>query len=99
MVPGLKKHTSFADRVSHIFGIGSNNKKANIIACSEAPIDLFKLLNENDDFASTNNTESTRVLQEMRRKYQNIRLENRMLFTNIKVIDQFLSIRLKWPVF
>ena len=98
MVPGLKKHTSFADRVSHIFGIGSNSKKANIIASSEAPIDLFKLLNENDDFASTNNTESTRVLQEMRRRYQNIRLENRMLFTNIKVSCQFSSIKLKWSV-
>ena len=81
-MPGLKKHTSFADRVSNIFGIGGNNKKGNVIAYSEAPIDLFKLLNENDDFASSDETESSRALQEMRRKYQNIRLENRMLFMN-----------------
>ena len=85
VVPGLKKHTSFADRVSNMFGIGNNNKKANVIAYSEAPIDLFKLLNDNDDFASSNNTESSRAVQDMRRRYQNIRLENRMLFMNTKV--------------
>ena len=86
VVPGIKKHTSFADRVSHIFGIGGNNKKGNLIAYSEAPIDLFKLLHENDDFASSDSAESSRAIQEMKRKYQNIRLENRMLFMdNTKV--------------
>ena len=89
VVPGLKKHTSFADRVSHIFGIGNSSKKANVIAYSEAPVDLFKLLNENDDFASSNTTESSQAQQEMRRRYQNIRLENRLLFMNTKVTKPY----------
>lgn len=84
VVPGLKKHTSFADRVSNMFGIGNNNKKINVIACSEVPIDLFTLLNENDDFESNIN-DSSAEKQEMRRRYQNIRLENRMLFMHVKV--------------
>ena len=83
VVPGFKKHTSFADKVSNIFGIGNNSKKANVIAYSETPIDLFKLLNDNDDFESSD--ASSRSLQEMKRRYQNIRLENRMLFMNTKV--------------
>ena len=84
VVPGFKKHTSFADKVSNIFGIGNSSKKANVIAYSETPIDVFKLLNDNDDFDSSD--ASARSIQEMKRRYQNIRLENRMLFMSTKVI-------------
>ena len=85
LVPGLKKHSSFADRFSNFFGMG-DGKKANVIAYSEVPIDLFKLLNENDDLAFSNNSDIAN--QETRRRYQNIRLENRMLFMNTKVSSQ-----------